>query len=86
MKDLTFPKLSPVEPLTVQDRVNLIREIWHSWSMSGDAGATTWDVLEGIQAQVTDCLYFGSTHVESIEMAESLTAKAFLLRDGQMSF
>jgi hypothetical protein len=86
MKDQIFPTLSPAEPLTLQDRVNLIREIWHAWSMSGDAGATSWDVLEGIQAHVTDCLYFGSMHLDSIEMAESLTFKAFLLREGQMNF
>jgi hypothetical protein len=48
--------------------------------MSGDARATSWDVLETIQAQVTECLYFDPP---DLERAEGLTAKAFLLREGQ---
>lgn len=86
MKNHTFPELSLAEPLTVQDRVNLLREIWHTLNMSGDAGATTWDVLDRIQAQVTDCLSAGSSDPDQIEVAESLTAKAFILRDASMNF
>jgi hypothetical protein len=82
MRSQIYSELSSAEPLSVEERVDLLKKIWHGWSMSGDAGATTWDVLEAIQAQVTDCLYFGSKRLDYLEMAESLTAKAFGLMAG----
>ncbi len=80
MRSQIYTELLLVEPLTDQDRLHLLREVWLGLSMSGDARATSWDVLETIQAQVTECLYFDPP---DLERAEGLTAKAFLLREGQ---
>jgi hypothetical protein len=78
-----YTELLPAEPLTDRDRLELLWKIWRELSMSGDAGATSWDVLDGIQAQVTEHLSFDPPN---ISIAESLTAKAFLLREGQSNF
>jgi hypothetical protein len=49
--------------------------------MNGDAGATTWEVLDRIRDEVTECLISKPARIDE---AESLTANAlWLLKDGE---
>ena len=61
-------------------RRQAIVDWWTELSMSGDAGCTSWGVLDAIQAQVTAALTLSPP---DIDKAEHLTARAMLLWSGQ---
>lgn len=71
--------LSPAPPPPPEDRRQLIINWWTDLMESGDAGETTWEVLERIQDGVTECLMQSPPDYAK---AESLTAKAALLVGG----
>ena len=79
MQGITPTGLSPVEPNPMKDRIRQIVEVWNELDCCGQAGATTWGVLEELRLEVTECLYRAPPDVSR---AESLTAYAFLLIDG----
>jgi hypothetical protein len=54
---------------------------WSELSRSGDAGCGSWEVLDSIQAQVTEALALGPP---GIDQAEHLTARAMLMCGGQI--
>ena len=54
---------------------------WMDLEMCGDAGGTTWEVLDPLRDRVTEYLSF-----DNIPMADSLTAKALLLVQGGNEF
>jgi hypothetical protein len=64
-----------------QDRRQDLYDWWGSLSQSGDAGCSSWEVLDGVQAQVTDALSLGPP---GIGLAEHLTARALLMVSGQI--
>jgi hypothetical protein len=76
-----FNDLSPSGPSDKQQRLQSIITFWNALSCREDAGETTWGVLEGLQAQVTECL---SREPPDLKEAESLTAKAALLMTGKL--
>jgi hypothetical protein len=59
-----------------EERRSRIAEFWSRLRVCEDLGATSWEVLEPIELEVTDCL---SRDPPDIARAESHTAKAFLL-------
>jgi hypothetical protein len=71
--------LSSADPPVDSIRRQQVVDVWIELNMSGDAGATTWEVLDNLSNKVTECL-----HAEPLLLskAESLTAKALLLRNG----
>ena len=64
-----------------KERIQRVIDFWTALYVGGDSGETTWGVLDGIQAQVTDGL---SREPKDIGLAESLTAYAALLIAGQV--
>jgi hypothetical protein len=54
---------------------------WVELSRSGDAGCASWEVLDSIQAHVTEALALGPP---GIDKAEHFTARALLLWSGQI--
>jgi len=62
-------------------RRQAVIEWWTELSRSGDAGCTSWEVLDSIQHLVTDALALGPP---GLDEAESLTAKAVLMVAGQI--
>jgi hypothetical protein len=76
-----FSGLSPGCPPEQQGRLQDVIAFWNALSCESDAGETTWGVLEGLQAQVTECL--GKVPPD-LTRAESLTALAALLMTGKM--
>ena len=73
-------KLLPAElPRSAPVRRQLIVDWWMGLERSGDAGATTWEVLDVLRDQVTYALMKGAA---SLVEAESLTAQAMLLVAG----
>jgi hypothetical protein len=75
-----FSGLSPGCPPEHRSRLQNVIAFWNALSCESDAGETTWGVLEGLQAQVTECL---SRVPPDIRHAESLTAEAALRLTGQ---
>lgn len=71
--------MSPVEP-PFGDRRALIIQWWMDLERAGDAGATTWEVLDPMRDSVTEALQTGH-----IRHAESITARAMLLVDGTIT-
>ena len=72
--------VSPAElPRTARNRRQLIIDWWIERERSGDAGATTWEVLDVLRNRVTYYLMGGA---KSLNKAESLTAQAMLLVAG----
>jgi hypothetical protein len=73
-------KLSPAEsPPQAQDRFRLIADWWSELRTGEDSGATTWEVLDLLERQVTECLMHDPPDLSG---AESITAKAALLLNG----
>ena len=72
----------PTEPLPPDDdpRIERIVAFWNRLRLSDDAGRTSWQVLESLEREVTDCLTRRTP--SDIERAESLTALAALLIAG----
>ena len=60
-------------------RIQMVVDFWMTLEMSGDAGATTWEVLSPLRDQVTQCL---SQSPPDVLHAEGLTAKALFLTCG----
>jgi len=73
--------LSPPS-VDVPGRVQALKEFWTELSMSGDAGCTTWDVLDSLRDRVTMCLMLNSPDVL---LAEGLTAEAMMRITGQVA-
>src|SRR2546423_168825 len=73
----------PVKPLRDGERQQCIIFWWQELSRGGDAGATTWEVLEPIQDRVTASLYASPPDLRT---AESLTALAVALVSGLEEF
>ncbi len=70
-------QLSPAEPEDDRSVRESIVDFWRELSMSGDAGCTTWEVLEPLQDRVTECLALGR-----LPQAANLTGKALCLISG----
>jgi hypothetical protein len=66
-------KLYPGSPGPHSEEFSAIVEFWMEIERSGDAGATTWEVLDRIRNRVTECLRQDSPNL--IE-ARRLTAEA----------
>lgn len=79
-----FNELSPEEPQDRDARLASIVEYWTGIWECEDSGGTTWDVLEELERQVTDCLarHRAEGRRSYLEAAEWLTAKAEFLRAG----
>ena len=78
MKSL-FAELSPDDPQTTDARCQQIIDFWNGLRTSGDPGATTWEVLESLERDVTEFL---DRDPPNIRAAQSLTALAGLLMAG----
>ena len=78
MKSL-FAKLSPDDPQATDASYQTLVEFWNGLRTYGDPGATTWEVLESLEQQVTERL---SDDPPDIKGAQSLTAFAGLLIQG----
>lgn len=63
--------------LDLATRRKVLTDLWLALEANETSGATTWDVIEDLRIQVTDCLSEGSA--SSIRAAERLTAKAICL-------
>lgn len=70
---------SPDIPAGLAVRARHVAEFWNSYNVTGDPGASTREVLEGIERQVSDCM---SMAMQAIGKAESLTAIALGLMSG----
>jgi len=55
-------------------------DFWHKLELEGNAGETTWEVLDLIRDQVTECLMHSPP---DLAKAASLTAEAALLVGGR---
>ena len=75
-----FVELSPDDPQATDARRQQLIEFWNELRTCGNSGATTWEVLESLERQVTECLDHDPPDVGG---AESLTARAALLMMGQ---
>jgi len=71
--------LSPGELQALDARLKRIADFWNGLHTCGDPDATTWEVLESLENEVTECLYRSPPNVGC---AESLTAQAALLIAG----
>lgn len=58
-------------------RIRRIVEFWSALRICGDPGATTWDVLDEIEQQVTQALANGD-----LDLADRLSARAWCLVEG----
>lgn len=76
---IVFVQLSPDEPQATDARRQQLIEFWNELRTCGDSGATTWEVLDALENEVTGCLYRSPPDVDR---AESLTAQAALLIAG----
>lgn len=72
-------ELSPDDPQVDEARIWEIVNFWNGLRTCGESGATTWEVLESLEHQVTECLCDDPPNIRG---AESLTAQAALLIAG----
>jgi len=84
MEDVAVKKyccgLSPGKlPTRADDRFRQIADWWSQLRIGDDSGATTWEVLDALERQVTECL---TRDPPDVAKAESVTAKAALLIAG----
>ncbi len=77
---VVFAELSPDDPQAMDARRQQLIEFWNELRTCGHSGATTWEVLESLERQVTECLDHAPPDIGE---AESLTALAALLITGQ---
>ena len=54
-----IPQPLPAEPEDDRSVRESIVDFWRELSMSGDAGCTSWEVLEPLQDRVTECFALG---------------------------
>ena len=73
---IVFVELSPDDPQATDTRRQRLVEFWNELRTCGKSGATTWEVLDALENEVTGCLYRSSP---DINRAESLTAQAACL-------
>ncbi len=73
MKSWQHSGLPPDDVSAVEPRIRRIVDFWNELDCSGESGATTWEVLEELRLEVTECL---SRDPPDIDLAESLTARA----------
>jgi hypothetical protein len=73
---VVLAELSPDRPQESDARRQQLIEFWNGLRTCGDSGATTWEVLDALESEVTGCLYRSP---RDIDRAESLTAQAALL-------
>lgn len=66
-------ELLSAEPTDVQRRMKSLIDFWTALYEDGDAGATTWEVLDRLRDKVTSALH---ARPPDISRAESLTARA----------
>ena len=66
-------------PPHFQEVLRLITEFWNDFDICGDPGQSTWEELELLRQQVTDCL---AKQRPDVRRAERLTAKAMCLLSG----
>ena len=78
MKSL-FPELSPGDTQATSALRQELIEFWNGLRTCGDPGATTWEVLESLERQVTECLNHDPPDIQG---AQSATALAGLLMLG----
>jgi len=72
----------PPEALTAQrERIDAIVSFWNEVRINDDSGSTSWEVLEDLERQVTECL---SNVLADIDRAERLTSRAMLSMTGQL--
>ena len=83
MEDLAMAthcaELSPDDPQNIEARRQQIIDFWNELRTYGDPGATTWEVLEPLERQVTEYLDDAPSDLRG---AESTTAHAALLIAG----
>jgi hypothetical protein len=72
-------KLSPEELDTQERQTEAIVSLWSELRVGGNSGATTWEVLDQLEQQVSECL---SRKPPDLVEARSLTYKAALLMAG----
>jgi hypothetical protein len=72
-------ELSPGRRGPPNDRHRCIIHWWNAFSVCDHPGGSSWEVLDDIQCQVTECL---SREPPDLDRAESLTAHAALLMAG----
>ncbi len=75
-----YAELSPDDPQATDAHRQQLIEFWNELRTGGSSGATTWEVLESLERQVTECLDHDPPEIGE---AESLTAFAALLIAGQ---
>ena len=68
----------PAETRLDTERRQALVDWWQEVSRSGDAGATTWEVLDRLRDRVTECLYMCPP---DLCLAESFTAQALFLME-----
>ncbi|NLS93689.1 MAG: hypothetical protein GXX96_16130 [Planctomycetaceae bacterium] len=74
-----FAELSPDDPQRMDARYLQLSEFWNELRTCGDSGATTWEVLDALETEITECLY---RNPPDIDRAMSLTARAALMIAG----
>jgi hypothetical protein len=77
--DTHCAELSPDDPQSFESRRQKIVDFWNVLRTCGDPGATTWEVLDPLELQVTEYL---DRDPPDVRGAESRTALAFLLIAG----
>lgn len=69
----------PDGPGTPAESRQLLVDWWSALRVCGDSGATTWEVLDGLEREVTECL---ALPTPDLVQAKSLTAMAMHLIAG----
>jgi hypothetical protein len=67
------------DPGDESDRLRQVVDWWNALRICGDSGAATWEEIERLEREVTDCL---AKQSPDVNRAESLTAYAMLLIAG----
>lgn len=75
-------KSSPAGPPSQDQRIQRVVDWWMALEMSGDAGASSWEVLTSLGNEVTACL---CQDPPDVARAESITARAMLAIEGDGS-
>lgn len=70
---------SPESERADHTRIEPITAFWNQWRVCDETGGTSWEALEALEREVTECL---GREPPDIDRAESLTAKAMFLISG----
>ena len=79
----TANDLSSGSPSDEEFQIQQIVEWWNALRTGDETGAATWEVLESLERQVTECL---AERNRNVAQAISLTAFAMLLVAGDTGF